>query len=152
MATDPFGVGVTVVEAAWELSTLTVPVILLGFLAYYAAMRDTDTVTTLVRGQRDMSLRYGVHLIIGLVMAGAAHLATGSLPIALAITGIAALYAVHTQELPGGEAVTLDAWRDKLHLFWILTPVLAAAAVVSMHPLLQSLTALVFYGVIFWEI
>lgn len=148
---------VTVIEAAWMLSTVTIPAILLLFLGLYGLQyRETaGTWVLLVRGQRDMILRHGPYIVAGIVAGGLLMFIVGGtagflLGGATVAAGVVA--GLRRAPLPAPDTVAFQDWRASVHVIWAGVPVLAAAAVAFQHPLLSSVTALVFYGTIFWEL
>ncbi|MDY6766238.1 MAG: hypothetical protein SVW77_02620 [Candidatus Nanohaloarchaea archaeon] len=152
MATLP-GLTVTLLDAAWQVALVTVPLLYLGFLGYGLA-RHGSSLAAVVTSQRGYTVRYGTYTVAGLLLGALPVLAVGrttGVLIGAAITAAATFYGV-LQEESASVGLDLSTWRGRLRLPWTLVPVLAVAAAVSRTPLLQSLAALVFLSAVFWEV
>lgn len=156
MPTSIFTVLTWIVASVWDLSMAVMPVVFLSALAYYWERGDADDALALVvTGQRGMVLRYGIYLIAGLVLGGTLHTFVGtgtSFMIGIIIGGLFGVYGLVSEDLPAAAPVEFAAWHDYRALLWLGVPLLAAAALVTQHTVLLNLTALIFYGVIFWEL
>ncbi|MDY6770178.1 MAG: hypothetical protein SVU88_04360 [Candidatus Nanohaloarchaea archaeon] len=146
----------TVIEGAWQLALVVVPLLYLGFLGY-AFGRDGEggAVTTVIRSQRTYTLHYGVPVVGGLLAGGAALAALGGITgyvVGGAAVLAACLHAYMERGLPAPTTVALDDWRGHLQLAWIGVPVLAAAALLTGNLLLQHLTGIAFLSTVFWEV
>ncbi len=153
MATLP-GLTVQLLDAAWQLALLVIPLLYLGFLGYGLARNDIS-IATVITSQRSYTLHVGVYTVAGLLAGGVPVLTLGS-PAGVLIGGAAVfaatVYRVSDSPVPEPTPLDLDAWPDRVKLPWLAVPLLAAAAVATGNTLVQSVTALVFLSAVFWEV
>lgn len=150
-----FATVVAIAEQSWQLAMDMIPVAyLVFFIVYILKKGDTgETVDVIVTGQRDLSLLYGVYLIIGFALGGTAMLLLpDGLLIGAGIVTACGLYAYRNEELPDVNAIDWETRTAPVHLFWLLVPVLSAAALLTQSTLLSSTVALIFATAIFWNI
>lgn len=154
-----------IVEHSWELSVAVLPVLfaVFGLLAVAGGatsmLRNSGTDLTsfmslLVASQRDLVTQYGVHLVAGLVLGGTvnAFLVFESLLPGALVTLVVLAYAHRVLPVPEAE-MDLSSLQSYVYTgTWLVMPLVALAALVSMSLLLQSVVALVFYTAVFWRI
>lgn len=150
---------VQVLDGSWTVSMGIVPFLLLAFPAAYLILEDRTPLQSVFHAYRAVTLRYGLYILAGTVVAGYAGMILGLSPVLLQVLGAVCIlaflgYGVHHE---GVGAIQIeypdaDGWRAWLPYAWILIPPLAVAAVVAWNPLLQSLSAVVFYSYVFWRL
>lgn len=147
------GLLIELVSAAWQLSLVVIPVLYLVFLGH--SLGRERSLAAAVHSQRGYTRHYGVHVAAGLLAGGASLMAIGGGAGAVlggAVALAAWLYSYLERDVPERQEVDTASWRGRLALSWLLVPLLAAAALATMAPLLQSLVALVFLTTVFWEV
>lgn len=150
---------VQVLDSSWVVSMGVIPFLLLAFPAAYIVLADRARLQSIFHAYRAVTLRYGLYILAGTVVAGYAGMILGLATIPVQALGAVCIavflgYGLHHE---GVGAIQIeypdaDGWRTWLPYAWLLIPPLAVAAVVAWHPLLQSLSAVVFYSYVFWRL
>lgn len=150
---------VQVLDGTWTVSMAAIPVLLIVFPAAYTVLEDRPFLQRIFHAYRAVTLRYGLYILAGAVIAGYAGMALGLSTPLLHLVGAACILAVLAYGLhhEGVGAIQIEypdarGWRRGLPYAWIIVLLLSTAAVVAWNPLLQSLAAVVFYSYVFWRL
>lgn len=148
---------VQVLDGTWAVSMGIMPFLLIAFPVAYIYLVDADIATSVFEAYRALTLRYGLYVLTGALVAGAAGRLLGLSTTPLQVVGGAVvagfvLYAVREEGIVLVEYPDASGWRRWLPYAWFGVFVVALAAVLTFRPVLQSITAVAFYSYVFWRL